>query len=378
MRIKFKNTPEQLELISKMGSANKAEALAAQETFAQLLGPTVGERFLQADTSSFLFRNFEFSGDQDPSLPADLFAGINDGLFTVFSQSIPGGLPSNSFHLPTEEIKFTTYRLDGVVDFLAKHARMSRLPVIQKAIEQLVQQILVKTQNNAWAVVLAAIAGAEHNGKGHVFKSSAAGKFSLDDFNKLQTAFRRINRAWTGGTPVGGVSRPTDIIVSPETMEKLRSMSYNPINTTGANGTVATAATGSVTLPDEERRKMFASAGVPEFYGVNVVELLELGKSEAYNVIFGEIFGNKNLESLDAGTAASGTFDAAANDLIIAVDGSKDFAYRAIQTDAENGSALSLQPDDQFTQRSGKIGFYGATQQGHMVLDTRPAVALVI
>ena len=41
MRLKLKNTPEQVELIKAMGSKNQLVAREAQEAFAAFLGPVV-------------------------------------------------------------------------------------------------------------------------------------------------------------------------------------------------------------------------------------------------------------------------------------------------------------------------------------------------
>lgn len=378
MKITFKETPEQLELIAAMGSKNPLEARAAQETFAELLAPTVGQVFLQADTTKMLYKDLPFQEDQDPSFPVELFMDVPDGYFTIWSQSIPGGLPTNTVHQPIQEVKFTTYKLDAAVSYLAKYARQTRLPVIAKSIERLLNEVLIKTQANAWAVIFAALAQAQHNGRGHVFNSATAGQFTLDDFSSLLTFFRRLNRSFVGGTPVGGAARPTDIVISPEMMEKLRAMAYNPINTKAANGIAPTASTPSIALPEAQRADIFKNAGAPEFFGINIVELLELGQNQPYNILFDEMIGNLTLPYLNPNTAPSGTFNSATQELVLVVDASKDFAYRAIQTDSDTSSVFTLQPDDQFIQRSGKVGFYGAIQEGRVVIDTRGLVGMVV
>ena len=43
MRLKLKNTPEQVELVKAMGSKAQTEARAASEAFAAFIGPTVCE-----------------------------------------------------------------------------------------------------------------------------------------------------------------------------------------------------------------------------------------------------------------------------------------------------------------------------------------------
>lgn len=382
MKIKFDETQEQLELIQAMGSKKPEEARAAQEAFAQLLGPTLGQVYLQADTTQFLYRDMPYRADDDPSFPLELFAEVPEGYFSIWSSPMPGGVPTNTVHQPIEEVKFTTYRLDSAWSILSKYARQMRLPIIAKALERLIQEVLLKTNHAAWSVVLAALAQARHNFRGtelgHVFASQAAGKFTLDDFNQLLTYFRRLNSSWVGGTPVGGASKPTDIIVSPEILEKFRSMAYNPINTKAPNEIAAAADTGAVTLPENQRAALYNSGGVPEFFGINVLELLELGKSQDYQVLFADYIGATDLPRISTAAASGETFSASGDELIIVVDSSKDLAYRAIATDSDTKSVFSLEPDDQFVKRSGKIGWYGGIEEGRMVLETRGLAALVV
>ena len=52
------------------------------------------------------------------------------------------------------ELKIATYKLDSAVSFLKKYARKSRLDVVSKGIERMANEILVKQDRNAWAVIL--------------------------------------------------------------------------------------------------------------------------------------------------------------------------------------------------------------------------------
>jgi hypothetical protein len=64
--------------------------------------------------------------------------------------------------------------------------------------------------------------------------------------------------------------------------------------------------------------------------------------------------------------------DAADDDLILGIDRSRaDMMVRAVATDADNGSELSLVPDDQFVSRQQKVGYYGSLEEGRMILDNR-------
>lgn len=382
MKIKFNETQEQLELIQAMGSRNKVEAHAAQEAFAALLGPTLGKVYGQADTTTLFYENMPYRLDSDPAIPLELFANVPEGYFSIWSSPMPGGLATNTVHQPIEEVKFTTYRLDSAWSILSKYARQMRLPIIAKALERLLQEVLLKTNHAAWSVMLAALAEARHNFRGtsmgHVFASQAANKFTLDDFSQLLTYFRRLNSSWVQGTPVGGTNKPTDIVVSPEMLEKFRAMSYNPINTLAPNEIAAAADTGAVTLPESQRAALWNSGGVPNFLGINVIELLELGSSQDYQVLFANYIGSTDLPRISTAAASGETFSASDDELVIVLDASYPLGQRAIATDSDTGSVFSLETDDQFVQRSQKIGWVGGIEEGRFLTESRGMAALVV
>ena len=55
MKLKLKNTPEQVELVKALGSKNPAIAREASEAFAAFLGPVIQQVLLQAGTASRIY-----------------------------------------------------------------------------------------------------------------------------------------------------------------------------------------------------------------------------------------------------------------------------------------------------------------------------------
>jgi hypothetical protein len=377
MKIKFEKNAEQLELIKAMGSEKSVESMNAQETFASLIAPVIGEAFNQADTTSLVYKELTVNQDEDPSFPLEIFseADPTDEYFTVWSQTFGGGLPTNHVYHPVEEVKFQMYRLDSAISYYRKYARKARIDVVSKALERLMQEVMLKAQNNAWSVVLAALANASVNGESQVYKTRTANSLTLDDFNDLLTHFRRLNRSFAGGTPVGGISKPTDMIVSPEIMAQLREFAYNPINTKGANKITAAADSSGVELPEADRAALLKSGGAPEFFGINLIELLELGSSQAYNALFAEYASGKTFTEFDASNG--GSFSNSADELIIVLDASKDFAWKAKEVGGE-GQSFTLLPDDSIPARSDKIGMYGYVSEGRIITSTRPIMGLIV
>ena len=379
MRIRLQNLPKQIELVKAMGSKDKGTAEQAQQIFASLMSKTLSEIFQQAETTSMIYQDLQFNEGDDPSIPIELYANTPQDHFSIWSQTVAGGLPTNEIHEPIDEVKIHTYRLDSAWSYDRRYARKARLDVIGKAVERIMQEILLKTQHHAWSVVLAGLASASHNALDHVFRVDTNGFLTLEDLNKLFTRMRRINSSWVDGTPAGDTGQLTDIIVSPEVKEQIRGMAYNSINVRTANGTATTAASGTLALPDAKRAGMFTAAGTSEIYGLAITELLELGLGKSYNTLFDTYADAASQTFAEAdGTTGDAAYNAANDDLVIGLDLSQDFAYRAIEADEDSGSTFRLEIDDQFPARSDKQGWYGNIREGRVLLETRPIAGLIV
>ena len=73
MKLKLKNTPEQVELIKAMGSKNPEISRPASEAFAAFIGPVVQQVLMQANTAAYVYTDVEYDEDDNPSYPLDLF-----------------------------------------------------------------------------------------------------------------------------------------------------------------------------------------------------------------------------------------------------------------------------------------------------------------
>jgi hypothetical protein len=401
MKITIKNLPEQVELIKKMGSKNRLEAEAAKEAFAALLSPTLGYVLNEADTTKLVYRDLVYNENDEPSLPLELFLGVNEGHFSVWSQSQAGGLPTNNVYEPIDEVKFSTYRLDSAISYLRKYAQQTRLDVIGKSLERMMQEILLKLNRNSWTVLLGSLASANNQNRQSVIltqeaqsggggtqgSGSAQGKITLDDINKLFTLIKRQNESFAGGTPATTYGQLTDLVISVELMEYIRTMAYNPINTRSAvgagnvSGGLTNTNSATVTMPDSVRAEAFAGGGIQSLLGVNLIEMVELGVNQKYTVLFNQLANsagqtyNNYAGNVSGGAVAFG----AGNDLAIGLNlAGNDFAFRAIEQDLDTGSTFTLQPDDQFSARSERIGFYGSMRVGHLITSTRELVGLII
>lgn len=385
MRINIKQTDKNVALLKRLASRNAAEAAEAHLSLAEFIGPVLQEVINTAPTLSALFGKFTFNENDSPSIPLDLYTDVTqEDFLRVWSQAEPGGMPYNQPTPPTRELKFTTYRLDSAIAFHKKYAQQSRLDVVGKTMERMAQEILLKQERNSAAMLLRALSAAATTIKGvstkHIIRSHTADRFLLEDFNRMFTLIKRIYSSWTGGTPAAG-SRArglTDIIVSPEIVQELRSLAYNPINTragvvTGGAGVTA------IPLPDAQRQAIYNNGGIPEFYGVNIMEINELGIGYKYNDLFKAFAGSTTYPDYAGTGGAASAFNSATEELIIGLDlSSMQSLLRPVATDAENGSEFRVSPDDQFLVRSGKVGFYGALEEGRLILDDRVLTGIIV
>ena len=358
MKLRLKNTPEQIELVKAMGSRENSVAREANEAFAAFLGPVVAKVLMQASTASAIYTDLPFDEDDRPSIPLDLWYDGGEGYVTTWSQTVAGGLPTSTVE-GFAEMKVATYRLDSAVSFLKRYARRGRLDVVSKAVERMTNEVLVKQERNAWAVALKTLAES-----GNVLdRNEATVTFSLDILNALMTQVKRINRSYAGGTTTDAYGL-TDIFVSPEVKQDIRSFAYQPVSITTTTDTLPAGNGGLTNLPDGVREDIYRGAGQQEIYGVTIHDLIELGPNQKYQTLFKEFY--------------AGTFAANTDELIVGLDLSKDAFVRPVARQSESGGTFTALPDDQFVARSEKIGFYGFLEEGRACVDSRAVHGVVI
>lgn len=376
MKITIKRTEDQLALVRAMASNNREEAYEAQAAVASLIGPVVNEVINNAVTVGNLFSTLTYEWDDNPSLPLDLFHDISDeDYIQVYSQHVAGGLPYNQVFPAHNELKFNTYTLDSALAFDRSYARKARIDVVSKTFTRMAQEVMLKQERTAFNVLASALIKGNGTTNKRIISSFNSDRLILDDLNRLLTKSKRINSSYNGGTPVGGsVTGVTDLLVSPEMVEKLRSMSYNPINT------VATGATGNdIAAPDELRMSVYNSGGLPSFYGINIIEVLEMGIGQRFNKIALAVDGAESATVTSGGQGESpDTGFSAADELLIGVDRSKESLIRPVVLDEGASDAFNIQVDDQFSVRQNKIGYYGTLEEGRICIDDRALTGIVV
>jgi hypothetical protein len=375
MKISLKRTPEQIELIKAMASRNRQVAYEAQVALAEFIGPVLAEVINNAPTLSNLFTQLQFNADDNPSIPLDLYYDISDeDYITVYSQSVAGGLPQNQVLPTVSEMKIATYTLDSALSFDRRYAAKSRMDVVSKTFTRMAQEILLKQERTSANLLMTALGAAETNTLQHLISATTAGSFLLNDFNNLITRARRINTSFSKGTPEGAANARgiTDLIISPELENSIRAMAYNPINTKGAGGAALVGTqpnSNGIAAPDEMRMALYNSAGLPEFYGVSLMVINELGIGQKYNTVFGAVYQP---------TGGDITFNASTQQIAVGLDRGRESLIRATAIDSESGSEFTLIADDQYSIRQNKIGYFGSLEEGRMVLDNRALLGVIV
>jgi len=372
MKLKFKNTPEQVELIKAMGSKRPEVSREASEAFAAFIGPVIQQVLSQADTASAVYSDVVYDEDDNPSYPLDLFyeQRNSDNYVSVVQQNIAGGLPSSQIS-GANELKVATYKLDAAVSFLKKYARRGRLDVVSKAVERMAQEVLVKQERNAWAVILKALSEGKgtgsSNGNHIVNNVGSTETFQLDTLNAIITRMKRINKSFAGGTAAQVYSEGiTDLYVSPEVKQDIRAFSYSPI---GNNA--------SQSLPEDAKSGAYRGAGLANIFGINIIDLQELGVGQKYNTLYETFSDSAGLAAAvnEAGATTTTAFnDSSSHEVIVGVDASREALIRPVARNSESGATFSALPDDQFSQRADKTGFYGSVEEGRVCIDARVLV----
>jgi hypothetical protein len=377
MKITLKNTPEQVELIKAMASRNRSVAYEAQTALAEFIGPVLSEVINNAPALSNLFTTLQYNADDNPSIPLDLYFDVTDEDYVqVYSQSRAGGLPTSEVLPTSSELKIATYSLDSAVSFDRRYAAKSRMDVVAKTMTRVAQEILLKQNTISANVAYSALAAGETNGLKHVFESAAVKRFVLADLNAMLTRSKRILGSFIGGTPDVQQGRGvTDIVCPPEIVEELRAIAYNPINSKGA----PVGGTDAVRTQEQIAMEAYNAAGAPSFYGVNVIELNELGNHNTagqFDDIFEKTASSTVFPKADGSTGSD--FAPTTDIIVMGIDRTRESLIRPVAVDSENGGEFNLIADDQYSIRQNKIGYFGGIEEGRICIDDRALIGCIV
>jgi len=384
IRIQIDQTPEQLDLVKRMGSRNKTESMAAAEAVAAVMSQPILQVIEQANTVANFYTTIGYSAGTPSNLLLDDYFDIRQQNFlSVWTQSQPGGTAMN-FVQGATELYVQTYPLYTEITMNKNYLRAGQLNHLANGLTRLVQEVLLLQQTNAAFVLFNSLAGARIDGTTSTATSNlpidrvaTANVFQMDDFNDMLIGYDRTTASWVGGTPVNEDREITDILGSPEWMGQIRSMTYQPQNTRA--GSLATQGATAIAAPDSVREAAWRGAGVPTLFDKTLHKVYEMGvgSNRAFNQIFATAAGSTAYPGYGQGFGGGSTaqFDVNSEEIVLGLNANMfDLARLRMN---EEGGELSLTAEE-YATREEKVGFYGGLREGYVSVEGRAKFAKIM
>ena len=321
-----KPTPEMVELLRQSGSNQFESACAAQKELAKALTLPLRQGVLNGDTIGGIFEAVNFQPGTAVEFPLDFLAPGSEKDFVAYTIPSQGRIPER--HVEGDFVMVPTYEVGSSIDFSLRYARDARWDIVGRALQVLEASFVRKMNDDGWHTILAAGVG-----RGLLIYDSTAddGYFAKRLVALMKTAMRR-----NGGGNSTSINRGklTDLYVSPESMEDIRSWDATEVD-------------------DFTRREVFVSDdyGLNKIFGVNLHDIDELGVGQAYN----DYFDN----------TLSGTFPGTKVEIVVGLDLEKrDSFVMPVRQEIEVF-------EDPTFHRQRRMGMYGFGEHGFAVLDNR-------
>ena len=103
-----------------------------------------------------------------------------------------------------------------------------------------------------------------------------------------------------------------------------------------------------------------------------------MGVGKRFNEVFNTVSSGITYFAHGNNPSTTSAFAPATEEVIVGLDRTQDAMIRAIAVDSDTGSQFNLVADDQFSSRQQRIGYYGALEEGRMVLNDRALVGLIM
>ena len=382
MKIKLKEKPEQIALIKAMGSSDEETSQKAMKVFANLVGPLARKVLDETNIIDSLYDTISVGEFEPRTIPLDDFYNVDKPDYVRVSFSSQPGDLAYSQLTGADDIPFTTFVVTSAIAMYRKYLKAGRIQHAENGIRKMINEVRFKMKRQGIQPILDSVANTQTNDTYHVTRSHTAGTFVLADLNRLETLAARIVTSALGGTPnASGARGITDLLVSPEIVEDIRAIAYNPMNTTaGVDGTAGTPQGSTVGIPatDQVRNEVYNAAGIPSIYGTNIIQMVEMGVDQDFNTIF-DAFAGSNAYPDNAGTGTA-VFDGATEQIVLGINRSVDVngLIKVEISDSESGSTFNALPDNQFVAREGKVGFYGQAEAGYLSVEPRNLFAIAV
>jgi len=326
---RFQPSPELTDLLVRSGSTNREVALPANREFAKALELPLRKGLLSGDILDGIFEPVQLAPGAAPEFPLDFLSPGTERDFVAYTIPNHGYVPER--HVESDYVMVPTYDVGSSIDYLLKYARDARWDVVGRAMEVLEGSFVKKMNDDGWHTLLAA--GVDRNIV--VFDSDAANnQFTKRLVSLLKTVMRR-NGGGNSASNNRGVL--TDLYVSPEAMEDIRSWGVDQVD-------------------EVTRREIYTAAdgSLNRIFGVNLHDLDELGVGQEYQLFYSNVL--------------SGTLPSGDSEVVVGLDLSKRDSF--IMPVREQVQIF----EDETLHRQKRAGFYGWAEIGYAVLDNRRVV----
>lgn len=372
MEITIDATPDNKKLLRLMADKSQLKAQEAREAFAAFITEPILNVIQSEPVIGNMFTSYNYEYGTPPSIPlAPLFDLKQADFIKVWSQSRPGGFATSS-NSSVDELMVMTYPLFTAVSFPFNYLRAARVDVVAAFLQRMAQEVLYKQEVNSFSVLAASVAQSTYLKNGtatqQVLRTTTQGAVIPQDISRLFTLMSRVNSSWVGGTPAGASRSITTLVGSPEFMEQIRNMAFEPLNTR--------ASTYPLGGPNKFRDEIYDAVGNPSIYGLELVTVYDLGQpNQPYNIVFSNYAGALTYQGYNNGAAV--VFSPGSEQIVIGVDRRQKFLAKLTETNPDDGSTLAVTSDNQWTNREETVGFTAKLREGRVALDGRNTVGLI-
>ena len=322
----FEPTPEMNQLLSRAGSLQREESLAATSELAKALELPLRQGVMSGNILGDIFAALTLQPGATAEFPLDFLAPGTEKEFVAFTIPNHGRIPER--HVEGDYVMVPTYDVGASIDWLLKYARDARWDVVGRAMDVLQGQFVKKMNDDGWHTLLSA--GADRNIL--IYDGDASsGMFSKRLVSLLKVVMRR-----NGGGNSTSINRGelTDLYVSPEGHEDIRNWGVDEVD------------------PITRRDLIVGEGGLlVRIFQVNLHTLDELGEGQEY----------QNFYTTDL----SGTMPAGKNEIVVGLDlRNRDSFVMPVR------APVQVFEDDTL-HRQRRAGMYGWAEHGFAALDTR-------
>lgn len=317
------------KLLIDSGSNDLAVARAAQRELAIAAQEPIRQGVLEGDIVGGIFTPIDFPAGRAIEFPLDFLVPGTENDYTAYTIPNHGRIPER--HIEGDLVTVSTYDVGSSIDWLLKFARDARWDIVGRGLAVLEATFVRKQNIDAFNTIIAAAVD-----RNLVLYDSAAtaGFFTKRLVSLLKTAMWR-----SGGGNLASLNpiRLTDIWLSPEGMEDIRSWDLNMVD-------------------DITRREIFLAEdeGLTRIWGVNLHVLSELGVGQRLQTYF---------------TSLGGTLGPSSDEeLVLGMDLSNpDVFVNPVR------SQIEIFEDEQL-HRQRRQGYYGWGEHGFGILDNRRVI----